>query len=207
MRSFLHIFLVAFFLSCQEQKEEVIDYTDIVETSERYQEGGGEVVKTEEFDSTVLLRNDFIENGINVQRLSIIEERLLPDRFHPNAVHKYQLVTEEDTVLFINWTFPDSVETMNAFFNWIDFFGENGVSVRVGENKRMQKQSFSIFVGDKSLIFIQQALKNVQGRVWEAYLQEKEYGKEWFYILYQNHNGKVRWYSFVEGKKEEITLE
>ena len=191
--------------ACEEKKANVIDYSDVVQGSDRYNENDGDRVEVDIIlakDSTSIVQEAFISNGIAVNSVQFLENRMFPERFSPNNIEKYQLNRVEDTIQFYNWTYSDSLQTMNSFFNWLDHFGEKGLSFQVGEEERMQVQPFYIFVGDTNLIFIESSLK-LNEKEWENYL--KSIGIESIhYFLKQNKYAKVQWYRYVDNKKEEL---
>ena len=191
--------------ACEEKKEHVIDYSDVVQESERYNENERKNVESDVVltkDSSLIVQEMFISNGIAVNSVQFLEKRMFPERFGPINSEKFQLNRVEDTILFYNWTYADSLQTMNSFFNWLDDFGDKGLSFQVGEEKRMQVQPFYIFVGDTNLIFIESSQK-LNEKEWENYLSLVGIEKI-HYFLKQNKYAKVHWYSYLDRKKEEL---
>lgn len=203
--SILAVLFILLTGSCEEKKEKVIDYSDVVQGSDRYNENERKNIEEDldlVKDSTIIVQEMFLSNGIAVKSVQFVEKRMFPERFGPINSEKFQLNRREDTILFYNWTYADSLQTMNSFFNWLDNFGEKGLSFQVGEEKRMQVQPFYIFVGDTNLIFIESSQK-LNEKEWENYLTSK--GLEKFsYFLKQNKYSKVHWYRYIDRKKEEL---
>ncbi len=203
MGRFIVIFLVLFFfaVSCEEKKEEVIDFTDVMQESKRYKENNEKVQEiNQEEDTTFLFQKIFTDNGITINRLTIITQRMFPERFGILSSNKFELIQDNDTLHYFNWRYKDSVETMNAFYNWMDHFGEKGKSIRVGEEKGLQINPLIIFVGDTNLIFIE-AKSNINEKEWEVFFENLGY-KKWHYFLKQRKYGKVKW--FVDGEEIKI---
>tara|TARA_R110002072_G_scaffold302060_1_gene483552 strand:+ start:18308 stop:18892 length:585 start_codon:yes stop_codon:yes gene_type:complete len=182
-----------FLISCNRQKEEVIDLSDIIKESENYKEGE----TTSEFDTDILdtsemVLDDFTENGLDVSSYEILDDKLFPDRFGPKSSSIMRLNFEKDTVFYGSWSFEDSSKTVNAFFNWLDNFGKKHKSIFIGEEKNLQKKPFLMFIGNNSLIFVEsnEFLSKPQ---WENYLENKGYKEDWYYILQQRKWGKVKW--------------
>ena len=200
MGRFIVIFLALLFfsVSCEEKKEDVIDFTDVMQESERYKENDETVPEINlEEDSTFLFQEIFVDNGIPVNQLSIITQRMFPERFGILSSNKFELIQENDTSRYFNWSFKDSVQTMNAFYNWMDHFGEKGKSIRVGEEKGLQVNPLIIFVGDTNLIFIE-AKSKINEKEWEEFFENLGY-KKWHYFLKQRKYGKVKW--FMDGEE------
>ena len=202
---FLYIFILSnlFLFSCVENKEEVIDLSDIITESENYKEGV-EKEKVNEIveDSTLAVVEYFISNGVEVDKIHFLTKNKFPDRFSPNRKDKFEIVNGLDTLQYFNWSYTDSAKTMNAFFNWIDNFGEKGSSIRVGEKKRLQKKGFVMYVGDTNLIFIQ-SNNSVNEKEWDYFFEKQRFVK-WNYYLAQKKNSKVKWFTLLDGEREKI---
>ncbi len=195
--------LSIFLFSCENKKENVIDFNDVMEESERYREEDvAPKILEEKIDSTIVIRDLFLQNGIETKSLSYITERMFPERFGVRNFKKYELILSNDTLRYFNWNYKDSIQTMNAFFNWMDHFGNKRISVRIGEQRRMQKKPFIIYVGDTNLIFIE-AISKINEQEWRGYFEKLGYN-DWHYLIKQNKNSKAKWYRFEDGEKIEV---
>ena len=198
----MSLYLVALLLvNCKEQKRDVIDLSDILPTAD---ETNNDINELATNNSTSILINSFSSNGIEVSAVFEIEAAKFPDRFGPSNSVKYELVIDTDTVNYYRWVYKDSLKVMNAFYNWIDCFGEKCKSIFIGEQKNFQMNALQIFVNDSSLIFIENKNK-VDYELWTAFHDSLGYSREWNYVIEQNRRGKATWFTYLDEKK--INLE
>lgn len=200
-----HLFFIASLIilisSCREKEAETIDLNDIIEGSDRYNEDSLNANKTtDEIDSTTLFLNDFKANGISVNQLTFIDTKFFPDRLGSIETSKYELQRDDNTFRFVQWKFKDSTKVMNAFFNWMDCFGEKCTSVFIGEERVFQSNPFQLLVNDSTLIFIE-GTTSFDFKEWENYFVEKDYPLDWNYVIEQRKRGKARWFTYIEEKK------
>lgn len=201
MKYFLILLIFPILFSCQEPVEEVIDLTEIIEGSENYKEGEKVEVEVAIIDSTDSLVKPFNENGFEFISAEIINKTFFPDRFGSLSSSKIKLLSQSDTISFLRWNFTDSLKTMNAFYNWIDNFGDKGKSIRIGEKRNFQKQPFIMFVGDTSITFIE-SNSNVSFNEWEEFCSIGGEEKDWNYVIEQRVRSKARWFVYYENNRE-----
>lgn len=207
MKLAILIFSVLLFVSCkQKPKEEVLDMNEIIPHSDRYQNGD---LKHLENADTIDFGFDlkFAEEvGIAVLGTCDFEGKLFPDRFTPLNSIKLNLIRESDTVIYCNWTYKDSTQTKNAFYNWIDCFGPKCKSIKLGQNVNFQKDNFILLVGDTSLIYFS-AREKLDPDDWLNYFILKYDLDDWKFMITQRTRGKAIWKSITNGKKEELNLD
>lgn len=194
---YLLILLLA--TSCQEEKKEVVDLNDILPQSERYGEDHNDEV-IEEIDSSALLLKRFVDHGMEISGVEELSGSLFPERFGPERNEKFIFKTDLGTFDYYRWNFEDSSKVMNAFFNWIDCFGESCKSAFVGQEKNFQKNPFRLFVNNTSLIFVESE-ENFDTESWIEFLEKEGFEEDWAFILTQNKRGRVKWYQMIDGKK------
>ena len=181
------------FASCSEQKEEVVDISDIIPQSKRDYDKVD--VPTAGVDSTSIIKSRFINHGIVLDSLSFSDKRLFPDRVGPIRSEKYILTTKDETLEYYSWNYVDSAKTMNAFYNWIDFFGVE----QLGDEVNFQKKSMCMLVGDTSLIFVSGNVIKIDE--WIDYHESIGYEDNWNYLVSQKLAARARWFTFEGGKK------
>jgi hypothetical protein len=178
--------------SCGEKpKEDVLDLKDIIPQSERYKEGDKkEEIKNEsDFGFDMDLANDL---GINVMEVDSFAGPMFPDRFNPNTRIKVDLQMKDGLISYRQWTFKDSLKTMNAFYNWLDCFGEKCRSFRYLQKARFQPESMLIFLNDTSITYISSELK-LDHKIWQQYLEKRQGVDLWDDVLIQRKGAKVEW--------------
>ena len=193
--------LVILFSSCGDKEKEVIDLGDIIEGSERYNEDSLNVKNDIDPEDTLAIKlKQFNDYGLVLSQIDVIEDNYFPDRFGPVNVEKYDLQSEGNSFRFIEWKYKDSIKVMNAFFNWMDCFGDNCKSIFIGEARVFQSNPFQLLVNDSSLIFIE-GLESFDFKMWESYFEKQGYPLDWNYTIEQRKRGKAHWFTYIEEKK------
>jgi len=183
------------------QKDEVIDMNDITPQANHKEP----VVKAEEKASDYGFNRTVADSiGVKVMEIDSVEEPFFVDRFSPRSQTKVYLQLKEDKILFCQWTFKDSVKTKNAFYNWIDCYGEKCKSIHFGQNVNFQKDNFRLFMNETSITYISSPLK-LATKDWQAYLKSVNGVEEWKLIIEQSTRGKAKWMRFFDDKLEELT--
>lgn len=210
--------LLSTFSSCGEQKEELVDISDVIPSSENYKDDVKIDTTTNSSDS--LLRHFDInlipELKLVDSKLFPVTSTMLPERFAAKSFVKMAIQTSNDSITFCQWKYKDSIKTMNAFFNWLDCFGAKCKSLRYRESAKFQKDAMLIFVNDTSIIYIS-SNKMLSPDLWIKYFEKRSKIMEWDNIILQQRGMKSVWGSsnkltkrFVplpEEKKETITNE
>ena len=199
----LSFFVLFFFLfSCSnKKKEKTIDLSKITTSSERYKEGKLESKKDKKkkvsFTDTLDVHFKGILDSLKindsvVRKLDIVS---FPDRFGAKSVTKFYWKEITDSINFIDWEFTDSLKTENAFYNWIDCFGENCRSIKIGDKVKIQKRELLVLVNEKHLIVIDSD-KKIDYLKWVSVLKTQLFGENWKYIVFQPKKGKAVWMNY-----------
>ncbi len=195
------VILVLFYSCSSNKKDEVVDLSEITSSSERYKEGAIEVEKKKKkeisFTDTLDIRFKGILDSLNssnlkVQKLDIIS---FPDRFGAKSITKFYWKEKTDSINFIDWEFTDSLKTENAFYNWIDCFGENCRSIKIGEKIKIYKRGILVLVNEKHLIVIDSD-KKIDYLNWVSVLKNQLFGENWKFIVFQPKKGKAVWMNY-----------
>lgn len=162
MYKMVFFILILFLFSCKEKYEE-IDLSEITTSSKKYNEKSETVEGFKENDSIIIpstIKESF--DCLNVNKTSILkkESSSFLDRFTKATPLKLGLVIGEDSVVFEQWIFKDSVQSKNAFYNWLDF---NKIDVN---EKKSNKGDKFIIVLDGERIVLTSNLCNLQREVW-----------------------------------------
>ena len=187
--------------SCREEEVETIDLSDIIQSSEKYNENGDNPENQQEnVDTLSVVKQNFRKNGILCDSIMAFEENIFPDRFGAISVEKYELFTADNQFRFVEWKYKDSAKVMNAFFNWMDCYGKSCKSIFIGEERLFQANPMQLFVNDSALIYIE-GIESFDFRQWEDYLSKNGYPKDWNFVIEQRKMGKARWFQYIEEKK------
>ncbi len=202
--NYLYFFSIVLLITAAcggKQKDEVIDMKDITPHSTRnYDSTKTENVETSDYGFNREVADSI---GLAIMEIDSVEDPFFVDRFSPRSQIKLYLQLKEDNILFCQWSFKDSVKTKNAFYNWIDCFGEKCKSIHFGQNVNFQKDNFRLFMNDTSITYISSALK-LSTKDWQAYLKSVSGVEEWKLIIEQSTRGKAKWMRFADDKLEEL---
>ena len=210
---FYYFFPILFLilLSCSNnKKEETVDLSDITSSSERYKEGKTEVKKKKKevnFIDTLDVRFKGILDSLKindsvVRKLNIVS---FPDRFGAKSITKFYWKEKKDSVNLLAWEFTDSLKTENAFYNWIDCFGENCKSIKIGDKIKIQKRGLLILVNDKHLLVVD-ANSKIDLEKWINLIRDQQFGDNWKYIVYQPQKGKSIWMNYKNEELKELNV-
>ena len=212
LKLFSFLFLSFFLFSCSNnKKEETVDLSEITSSSERYKEGKSEVKKKKEkelnFIDTLDVRFKGILDSLKindsvVRKLDIV---LFPDRFGAKSITKFYWKEKKDSINLLDWEFSDSLKTENAFYNWIDCFGENCKSIKIGDKIKIQKRGLLILVNDKHLLVID-ATSKIDCESWIKLVGSQKFGDTWKYIVYQPQKGKSTWMNYKNEELKELNI-
>jgi len=214
MKPFYFLILIfPLFFSCKDKKqEETLDLSEITTSSVRYKEGlvlKDSVVSIPQFtDGLTLVYKNLIDSlGVDYSVVLKLDTVLFADRFGAKSIVKFYWKEKNDSINFIDWEFKDSTKTENAFYNWLDCFGANCKSVKIGDKARLQKRSLLLLLNEKHLIWID-ANTSIEQEKWLKILKDQQFGENWKYILYQSKNKKDKlvWSSSKNEVISEIKL-
>lgn len=116
-------------------------------------------------------------------------------RFMPNQLgyeEKIETYFTLDTIPyhFIEWTFKDSSKTVNAFYNWLDCFGNDCRSIKINEEVNGCKQAFVVWVSHTKISYLESTEK-ITEKKWENLFFNKK--GAWNYSIQQAPNRKINW--------------
>lgn len=197
------LILIGFLYSCTEKKKDIIDVKDLMSVTE-HDTIQGQSIEYQK-DSTLpsfYFNSKFLDSAhIELHKVLSFTESIFPDRFGAKRAIKLS-IQGSDTSTFRSWIFADSFKTQSAYYNWMDAFGPQLNSIKIGEQKNLQPRSFLICVGDTQIVYLENE-RSVAYKKWLGYYQLL--GKsDWKYIMYQPRQGKVKWFTFIEDELKEI---
>lgn len=189
--------------SCKPKKEEVLTMEDIMPQSKNEKPFTPKDNKpTLNYGFDVKIADKI---GIQVMEIDSIEDPMFPDRFSPRSTIKLTLHLKDNPIIYCQWAFKDSIQTKNAFYNWIDCFGPKCKSIKLGQKVNFQKDNFVMFVNDTSITYVSSPRK-LTAEDWMKYFELKNEIEDWKILIQQNTSSKAKWFMVVEGKKEELIL-
>lgn len=205
------LLIILFYASCSPKEEQKsLNLEDITKSSSRYKEG---VVKKESSDTTPLFSSTLSNNYIGLidsfllkkESIQQVDTLFLPDRFNAKKTVKFYWKENADSTNFMDWEFKDSIQTENAFYNWMDCFGKKCKSLKIGEKSKIQKRSLLILVNHNHLLLIDSD-KKIDYKKWISILKHQLFGENWKFILVQPKNGKSTWMNYRNETETLITI-
>lgn len=215
MKRYIQLFLALSILltmhSCGGQKKDnVVDLSDITPSSERYKEGNEKVRSVDTLlfaDSLPAIYKGLIDSlQIDYSIVQKIDSMMFTDRFNAKSNLKMYWKSANDSVNFFHWNFKDSLKTKTALFNWLDCFGKNCKTIRVGEKVNFQKRTMLLLVNEKNMVFIDSD-KKIDHEKWIKLLEEQKFGENWKYIVIQPKKGKASWLKYADEVFTEMIVE
>ncbi len=196
-RSILVIILVALsFASCKDKEMEVKDLADILPSSKRdYTTDASEELSDAE-DSTNYFKQIFLAHGVLIDGLERLESDAFPDRFNPKSSDRFKLRIDQDSVIYEKWVYADSSSLLNAYYNWLDCFGEDCISMKPGDQKRVSKIPLQLFVNDTTLILVS---GDSNADRWLKYHASFGFDMNWRHVMKQMSYGKMTWSRYIDG--------
>lgn len=187
------LFLLCF--SCTEKDDyEVISSEDVLPQAEGQYDYVEDTTKQDhlelnEFEQRLI---DTIPNiqFTNTNYFYIESTRLMPNQLGSQKKNETYFILDSIPYHFIEWTFKDSSRTVNAFYNWLDCFGNDCRSIKLDEEVNGCKQAFIIWVSDTRISYFESTL-NIDENKWKQILLNKK--GAWNFIIRQAPNGKIKW--------------
>lgn len=203
MKKIGRFFFFGFILSCTGNNKDIIDVKDLMSVTEY--DTIQDQFSQNQIDSTLpsFYFNSKILDSVNIELHKVLPftESIFPDRFGAKRSIKLS-IQGSDTSTFRSWFFEDSIKTQSAYYNWMDAFGPQMKSIKIGEKKNLQSRSFLICVGDTQMLYLENE-RSISFKNWLDYYQLLGIS-DWKYIMYQPRYGKVKWYTFIEDEFKEI---
>ena len=202
---FSFLFVLSLMACSSNKEEETLEMKDIIATSDRYKEDGNtkikEVKKKHYSDSLPALYLELIDSlKINRKKIKLLDSKDLPDRFECIYSQKFYWTTSKDSINFRHWVFKDSNKTNNAFYNWLDCFGNPCKTLSIGSSMKIQKNPILLLVREKDVYAIE-GQKDINTDFWIRQFDRNRKKRNWKYIVSQPKKGKVTWF-----KKENDSL-
>lgn len=184
--------------SCKEKEMEVKDLADILPSSERdYTASASEELSDAE-DSSNYFMQSFLAHGILIDDLVRLESDAFPDRFNPKFSDRFKLRIEQDSVTYEKWVYSDSASLLNAYYNWLDCFGEDCESIKPGDQRRIANTPLQLFVNDTTMILVSGDANTDR---WMKYHSSLGFDMNWRHVMEQSNYGKMTWSRYIDGEK------
>lgn len=181
----------------QEDNTQVVEIDDIIpEAKGNYEYDDSSKTEVTQDDYIRMQLSHFF-NG-EVQTLNKLDAKIegnwryIPDRLaSDSSLSRYYLI-DSSAVLLKKWKYKDSVTTINAFYNWLDCFGDDCSSISIGDSIGVSKNAFLLFQNDLYINFVQSP-KRLNKNKWEEFFFKEQKNTSWNYVLSQTPGGIIKW--------------
>lgn len=161
------------------------------------------IINKEEEKSDSLLFSEFkkdLMNAIGDSSLLFSEVpfalKLFPDRLRHVDRHQELILLDSDSIAFTAWEFSDSLTTINAFYNWLDCFGDNCSEIKIGEEVKFSKNNVLTLVSNHHLVYIS-STKAFNMIKWQNEIVPAIFPDEfWIYAISQPAKKKGKWQDY-----------
>jgi hypothetical protein len=193
MRIGIYALALILLFACNNQKTEAIQLNDLIDGAENDTDTlkMNEVVPIVWYDSLSL---DFqkLTDSLQLNRASFqkTDTVFFVDRFKHK---KAQKIIFDSLGLISYYTYSDTIDTKNAFFNWLDCFGKRCNCILLFEEKRISNTPFVLIVTEKHILYMEFAEFSMNKKSFSTL--ESVFGKEQIlFFLEQPKGKKSRWW-------------
>lgn len=193
---FLLISLFLLWSSCSDNTEyEILSSEDILPQAQGNYDYSEDTLLEAEMDKNptqeLLLKAipeiTFDENNELKERKILF----MPDRLGYSNKEETFFMKDNIPFHFIEWTFADSLKTRNAFYNWLDCFGEKCKSIRISDEINGSPEAFLIWVSNESIYYLR-SNQNLNKNYWESIFFKNDDIK-WNLKMQQAKRGRILW--------------
>ncbi len=197
-KSVLSVIIISCLLACgQADQKPVLNLKDVIPLAHSDNDKTNDTITKEvNYGFNKLLARDL---GIQIEHIHIVEESMLPDRFRPKNIEKLCLKTVRDSINLYQWIFNDSIQTFNAFYNWMDCFGKSCKSIKIGQKTHLLDVNILIFVNDTSINYITSG-NSLKMDIWRMYFEKNNAVLNWKFVINQSKKYKAKWFRVEQGQ-------
>lgn len=141
-----------------------------------------------------------LSNAVEDSALFFIENeyylKLFPDRLTNVSREQELIILDADTISITVWEFSDSLTTINAFYNWLDCFGDKCAELKIGDEVNFSKNSVLTIVSNYHLIYLESST-GFNMNTWQKKIIPTIFPEDlWIYAVSQSARRKARWQIF-----------
>lgn len=192
VRNALIFFILILCFACTNKEEKVLKLDDLVSGSE-VKKFNPDTTQVQSNTNSISYFVRLLADSLSLDHkvISVDTSFSFPERFHPLKTDKVNF-NLPDLLTYKHWKWSDSIKANQAFFNWLDQFGERKISLIVGDEVTVSKKGFLVLVQDKSMVYLEFG-RTFKPEFYLHKLTDCGFGKHWKYILYQQPVKKTIW--------------
>lgn len=188
--------LALYFTACtSEEAQEVIDLSELlpeVEGDYNYEIDSTLQIEPLFSEAELMLKSKLPE--LTFDTLKTLKNKnsiFLPDRLGYLEKEEHYFIYDSIPYHYINWSFEDSVKSINAFYNWLDCFNTDCRSIRINDKRNGSANAFHIGQSNQGIYFLESS-KSIPNEEWVSLLLNDD-TIEWNYYITQTPKGRINW--------------
>lgn len=195
--SLLFLPLILFFSACSDNKESIKDFDKI----QPHSNDTIHKVKKETTDTNYYWRALYTGDTLKLSLDSLHPSfsKHFVDRFNAKSYFKNVIFKNGDSINHNRWTFKDSTETKNAFYNWLDCFETHCTSVKLFEPFKSGSSDALIYFSQKSISYIS-SNQELDKEIWTKYEKLYHPKDSLKTLLILSKNKKAVWYQYTKNE-------
>ena len=188
---------LALCVSCEKNNDnKVIKYEDI---GEKAQSNTSVDILPSEDDNNVDTTLNLGHLDIEISKTYSLSTNDFLDRFNSEESVKRLILTSNDSIYFKSWSFQDSTACMNAFYNMLDCFGDDCISIELYSTDFVTS-NYNLLLVIENQIHSINSKENQNLQVWHRYFEAENNITEYHYILEQKRNQSMTWFEYDREK-------
>jgi hypothetical protein len=141
---------------------------------------------------------DVVEDTSILFANSQVFQKMFPDRLTHVSREQELITIGADSILITAWEFVDSLTTINAFYNWLDCFGENCLEMNIGDEVRFSSKSVLTMVSNHHLIYLESST-GFDANKWQKHFLPLLYPDDnWIFSIVQLARRKGKWEMYAQ---------
>lgn len=189
--------LLLFLIACSEKNKDQTKHFDL----SRKRKSVSPLISELKPDSLLFWKQRYLSDSVKIKFDSISPSfaRHFIDRFNAKTFIKNKLYYENDSITHYRWSFKDSTDKKNAFYNWLDCFGKECKPVKLYETFKSERQNALIFINQKSISYI--AGRQILSKDLWMNFEKTAFAKDSLHLLIVQQPGKnAVWYRYQKNK-------
>lgn len=196
----IYIIISCFLVACHDnhKEPELLEMEDLIPKSSRdnYEENLDVEIPSDTLSS--LAQNLMTKFTEAILMDNKEDASYFPDRLSYMERDEVNLILDEREIKLIVWKYEDSLQTLNAYYNWLDCFGKYCQSIRIGDKIRLKEsKTISTWVGNKHLVFLM-ANDRINYKLWSAFIDKNYEHERWNLHFIQQKGSSINWIALFD---------
>lgn len=198
---YLLLFCMGILMSCESSgSTKQVDLNDIRPKARAQQQNKSEEISK---DTLRAFYNYYANDSAQLGIAKIAPDTLLKthflDRFSQAKLRLLLTDSSGQAFAYHHWSFPDSVATMEAFYNWLDQAGKQQQSVQLGVGDILHA-THGLYIVSEHEIFFLQSKEVIRYTNWLKWFQGKADTSPIYFVMRMKPKQKTKWFHYTNTK-------